>query len=428
MTSHFGTRHQSPSSSPGRTGATLTLLTALLILLSSNFNFTFVYAQSAPPLRPSDAHASTASVAHGSPDLRDGYAGDSACGQCHQAQAGPYRGSAHKLASSAPDVTSIRGHFTSTENVLATSNKYLYFLMQSKPQGFFETASVDLPLVGPISRTERIDIVVGSGRKGQTYLSWTKDRLFELPVSYWTEGDRWINSPGYVDGLPNFDKDIVPRCLECHATSIESLAPPSNRFNKEGVELGISCERCHGPGKAHVVLESSGLSLGPKADKAIYNPASAPRDRQMSLCSLCHAGPGNPLSPSFTFKPGDDIHRYIALAEMPVNQALDVHGSQVQLLKSSRCFKGSQMTCTTCHDVHRQQRDAASFSKTCLTCHKAESCGEYRAVGERIAQDCVSCHMPLQLTDQIVFNDNGAPVKPRIRNHRIAIYAQTGVR
>jgi hypothetical protein len=35
--------------------------------------------------------------------------------------------------------------------------------------------------------TERFDYVIGSGGKGQTYLYWKGDLLFQLPVSYWTE-------------------------------------------------------------------------------------------------------------------------------------------------------------------------------------------------------------------------------------------------
>jgi hypothetical protein len=148
----------------------------------------------------------------------------------------------------------------------------------------------------------------------------------------------------------------------------------------------------------------------------------------MDLCSLCHAGPGDPLKPSFTFTSGEDIRRYISLPEVNATQPLDVHGSQAQLLESSRCYKSSEMTCTTCHNVHLQQRDAASFSKTCLSCHRVESCGEYKTKGAFIANDCISCHMPLQQTNQIVFDAGGVSIKPRIRNHRIAIYALTSSR
>jgi len=39
-----------------------------------------------------------------------------------------------------------------------------------------------------------MDIVIGSGVRGQSYLYWHGDQLYELPVSYWSDGSRWINS------------------------------------------------------------------------------------------------------------------------------------------------------------------------------------------------------------------------------------------
>ncbi len=82
-------------------------------------------------------------------------------------------------------------------------------------QGYFQSAVEALSPTKKMSRTERIDVVTGSARKGQTYLFWKGDQLFQLPVSYWTENNSWVNSPSYPDGSPHFDKDIIPRCLAC---------------------------------------------------------------------------------------------------------------------------------------------------------------------------------------------------------------------
>ena len=90
-------------------------------------------------------------------------------------------------------------------------------------------------------RTERFAVVIGSGEKGQTYLFWDEDQLFQLPVSYWKDLG-WVNSPGYRDGFADFERAIIPRCLECHATYFEALPPPTNRYNTTGFSLGIQCE------------------------------------------------------------------------------------------------------------------------------------------------------------------------------------------
>ncbi len=70
--------------------------------------------------------------------------------------------------------------------------------------------------------------MIGSGVRGQSYLYWHGDQLYELPVSYWSDGSRWINSPGYKNGTMNFSRAAIPRCLECHATYIEPRLPGSS--------------------------------------------------------------------------------------------------------------------------------------------------------------------------------------------------------
>jgi hypothetical protein len=59
-----------------------------------------------------------------------------------------------------------------------------------------------------------------------------------------------------------------------------------------------------------------------------------------------------------------------------------------------------------------------------LTCHKAQQCGQYQKLGEQITHNCVDCHMPLQESETLVSASNGRELKPRVRNHRIAIYAE----
>jgi hypothetical protein len=353
---------------------------------------------------------------------RPAYVGDDACRSCHKEEAGTYPETAHHLTSRLPSEKSIAGKFTPGVNVLHTSNQYLSFVMSATKGGYFESAVEELSPSKTMSHTERIDVVIGSGRKGQTYLFWKGDTLFELPVSYWTELDSWINSPGYPDGSPRFDKPVVPRCLECHGSFFEWEAPPANRFNKASLILGITCEKCHGPGREHVSRYSSKSPPAKGSATAILNPSSFPRDRQIDACSLCHAGAAEAIAPPLSFVPGDAIDEYLYIPSSDKDVPVDVHGNQVQLLEKSRCFRSSQMTCTTCHNVHQRQRDAAAFSEHCLTCHKVEACGKYPEMGKAIASNCVDCHMPLQESEVLVSDTNGRKLKPRVRNHRIGIY------
>jgi hypothetical protein len=346
---------------------------------------------------------------------------DEECLVCHESQA-TYLQTAHHLTSRLPSSQSVRGHFSSGVNTLRTSNPELLYLMDSTVNGLYENAVEGVP-PNTISRKERIDLVVGSGRKGQTYLYWNGNRLYELPVSYWTELDQWVTSPGYPDNVAEFNRPVPPRCLECHASYFKSLsfAPPGNSYDKSEFELGISCERCHGPGREHVQFHRA--KVHKSTPDPIVNPAKLSRERQLDTCAICHGGIGVvPLAPAFSYVPGANLERYIELGRPDPDAPIDVHGNQVALLARSRCFQASLMTCTTCHDVHAAQRDAAAFSHRCLNCHKPESCGMYPKTGPQIANDCVDCHMPRQESNAIVSGANGVRVRPLVRTHWIKIY------
>jgi hypothetical protein len=348
---------------------------------------------------------------------RSGYLGDDACRSCHAAQVDSFHQTAHYFTSSAPTEKSILGKFTSGENILKTVNPNLYFQMDAKQGGFFQTSVAGVP-PHTTSRTERFAVVVGSGEKGQTYLFWDGDQLFELPVSYWAKLG-WVNSPGYRDGFADFERVIIPRCLECHATYFEALPPPSNNYSHAGISLGIQCEKCHGPGRQHVEQEKSKAAAA--SSRAILNPARFSRDRQMDLCAWCHAGHGQPLLPSFSYLPGNPLEKYIRFPPADPNTPLDVHGNQVEMLKQSRCFRESAMTCLTCHNVHAPQHDLAEFSQRCLTCHKPDS-ATFSKPDHKVSSNCIDCHMPRQQTNLIVFDFAGKQVRPQIRNHWIKVY------
>jgi len=141
-----------------------------------------------------------------------------------------------------------------------------------------------------VSHTERIDIVFGSVRRGQTHLFWKGDQLLELPVSYWTELDGWINSPRFPDGSPRFDKPVLPRCLECHSGRFEPLPQSENSYDPGSLVLGIPCERCHGPGREHVLFPTSKIALRSGMEDPIVNPAfTFPRPANRYLCFLSRA-------------------------------------------------------------------------------------------------------------------------------------------
>ena len=349
------------------------------------------------------------------------YVGDQECRACHARIVESYFRTAHHLTSRIAAKGSILGSFSAGKNLLQTSYPDLSFRMEAKASGFYVTS--ESVFSDPASkRSERLDLVIGSGRIGQTYLYWRGDRLFELPVSYWTPLGIWISSPGYLDDVGNFDRPVTARCLECHVGYAENISGPDppNHYNREKIVMGISCERCHGPGRQHVDAMKAAKPL-----QSIINPAKLTRNEQVEVCAQCHNGLRKPVAPAFSFLPGERLDNYFEPASRDSSPTGEVHGNQVGLLQSSRCFQASPaMNCATCHDVHQTQRNAASYSGHCLTCHKTKSCGEFRKLGEKLAGNCIDCHMPVLSSNKIISVSNGKEVKAQIRTHWIKVYPE----
>ena len=381
-------------------------------------------------------HAQSNAVQH-APVVADrtGYAGDAACLPCHTQESLAYRTTSHHLASQRPDKTSILGSFEAGKSNLMIANPKendedprLYFAMEAKEGSFYQTAVAERE-GKQLTHKERIDLAIGSGIRGQTYLFWSGNQLFELPVSYWKDGNQWINSPGYKDGTANFERHVDPRCLECHSTFIQPLStdPQTNFYKPESLVLGISCESCHGPGSNHIAREQSySPKLRKPSDAAILNPAKFPRDRQIDQCALCHNGTDRAeIAPAFSYRPGQPLDRYLGANLADVSERPDVHGNQVGLLKKSRCYLLSPtMSCSTCHDVHAPERATATYSDRCLSCHQWQSCGVARKLGNKIKQNCVDCHMPQMQTSAIVSVTAGRILHTSIRTHWIKIYPE----
>ena len=210
------------------------------------------------------------------------YIGDDQCLSCHEKQR-TYRNTAHHLTSAEANASSILGSFAPGKNILRTSQRELHYRMEARNDGFFQVGVLGTP-PDTISLSERFDIVIGSGRKGQTYLYWSKqDQLFQLPVSYWTEVASWVNSPGYGDRSIEFNRPVVARCLECHASIFEPVTDGFvNRYRRSDYVLGISCERCHGPGKRHAELNAPG--------------APKPAEQAIGSCSMSAMTPAKPAT------------------------------------------------------------------------------------------------------------------------------------
>ncbi len=276
----------------------------------------------------------------------------------------------------------------------------------------------------------RMDVTIGSGTRGQSYLSWNENNLYQLPVSYFESAHAWSNSPGFPEGNPKFNRIVYTRCLECHATYSDytSAGKESQHVSKPKILYGISCEKCHGPAQKHVDFPLQNPTV--KKAEFIINPASFSRVQSLDMCALCHAGKKTPTTAAFSFAAGDTLDQFFAPSDTAA-ESVDVHVNQSGLLAKSKCFKNTQtLTCNTCHNTHNQERgNTTLFSQRCMTCHKQEQCHFCAANPSSTAvtsNNCIDCHMPVQaskmLTVQLEKKEQNSPA--RIRSHLIGIYPE----
>ncbi len=327
-------------------------------------------------------------VADVDPDENPGYLGAESCKECHLERFQGFAQTAHHLTSGLATPTSVHGHFGSPRNKLATSDPKLSFELAQQNDRLFQTLHFDQwDLQIPM------DVYTGSAKTGQSMLYWHGDALYQAHVSYLTKLDAWITSPGYPETEAIYWREIRAGCLECHITYINQKQAP-NFYHRDSAIFGISCERCHGPGRDHVDYhrEFPKETIG----KHIVDPKSLTRQQQLDICAQCHSGSFKLLKDAFTFSPGNELDEYHQPLASAGSGAGGIHTSnQLTRLAMSRCFQQSEMTCTTCHDPHVNQRGQTQrFTEACLRCHQVEHCGMSDSLGPEITDGCIRCHMP----------------------------------
>lgn len=360
-----------------------------------------------------------------------GYAGAKTCIKCHNQVYEAHLNTWHNNSSRTASLNNIHGSFTDGQNSFAFSDS-LKVVMRNTNGRLYQSAYFN----GVLQQQQPFDIAFG-GKKAETYLYWNNSRLFELPISYFNNLHSWTNSPGYAGGKVNFTRPIVKRCFECHSSYIaeteaegQSLREKT-RFDKKSLIYGIDCERCHGPAARHVEFHTDNPDQRKPAFMTSFKGLT--RSQKMDACAVCHSGNKDTyLTTIFNFKMGDTLSHFIepSFSRPQVDAAtLDVHGNQFALLSASKCFKLSEMDCTTCHNPHSNTTNVISYARICMSCHqpaKHNECKLATKLGASLVSKCIDCHMPAQPSDAIrVESQGGKMVVPYlVRNHFIKVYKE----
>lgn len=352
----------------------------------------------------------------------DQFAGSQTCAGCHKTITENYFNSFHFYTSQTASAQTIKGSFIPGKNGFQYDAGKIVKL-EKRNDSFYQVYYHNNKEV--VSR--RFDIVIGSGKNGQTYLSWIGNHIIELPVSYFTQVGQWVNSPGYPLSPIIFNRPVTTRCLECHSTYAEAVnynpdVPPA--FDSTKMLLTVGCERCHGPAAKHVAYQTG----HPKdtAGRYIINPGKLSTSLSLDVCGVCHAGRLEAKRNPFQFVAGDSLNHYYTISDAARNAGLmDVHGNQLGVLSASKCFQLSKtMTCVTCHDPHKNEAgNTVLFSQRCMSCHTDQHKPVEGISNTVVKNNCINCHMPLQESTSISFIlQNKQTADAKMRTHYIAIY------
>lgn len=280
------------------------------------------------------------------------------------------------------------------------------------------------------------DLVIGSGNQTRSYLMVRNGLITQMPLTWYTLREDWDLSPGYHEANDRFSRKIALECLHCHGDTPRRSPHTQNHYT--GVPGAISCERCHGPGAAHVAARGRGEGPGSgEVDPWIVNPAHLERDRALSVCAQCHLAGIMTYAPGegpATFLPGMHLaeHRTVYVPELQLTDPdwVGIDSHPVRLARSA-CFRDSPMTCTTCHVSHTPDVDLprAHYNNRCLVCHSPAGGGEAPVCARpevhrgahATSGDCVGCHMQaggtsdvphVRFTDHWIRREPGPPLSP----------------
>src|SRR5262245_7032720 len=349
-----------------------------------------------------------------------GYLGPQACAPCHAERVAQMEGGNHFRACREPRLGDMPRSFDAGPHKHPSHYPDVRFEMNRRDGDFLQNTFQQTEK-GERSSTARIDFVYGAGPADEIYFSWTGDKLYELPVSWLHPLECWGNTPFARHGPDDFSRTTNPRCLECHNTWFAHVPGTSNQYHRDNFILGVTCERCHGPGREHVEFHKANpKSLTPHA---VVRPARLSRERQIEVCIQCHSNAVKYRGPAFSYRPGEPLadHYRTISTTYPENDRV---GNQIQYLRRSKCFEKSDMTCTTCHNPHRSMEGAA-VRRACAKCHEPAECKEQARLPAAVREQCAECHMPQRFWVNVNFHiaDGDRCVAPGRRSeHRIAVY------
>ncbi|MBL9173540.1 MAG: ammonia-forming cytochrome c nitrite reductase subunit c552 [Verrucomicrobiales bacterium] len=392
-----------------------------------------------------------------------GYVGSEQCQGCHREEHSSWHRSYHRTMTQPATEATVIGRF---DGSTVDCGGLAYRLGKEGERFWAEMPDPDVMMyvlqggrkipLEKIPRVRRPVVMTTGSHHYQTY--WVTSKRYPgllqtLPVVFLKEEQRWIPRDDAFMRGPDDTEHIVTQwnhhCIRCHSTGGNPGLDDQGQLKSAVGELGIACEACHGPGKAHVDQRRAAAAALPspepekkkaearasEPDPTIINPARLDSRHSTEICGQCHGSyvmrdeyamefarngplyrPGEELTKTrhYMTHPGaggggvasEDLRRnpeFYASRWWDDGTVL-AGGREYTALLATPCYTKGTMSCLSCHSMHDsdpndQLKPGKDGPGACTSCHReARFTTELRQHtghgADSPGSNCLNCHMP----------------------------------
>jgi len=353
------------------------------------------------------------------------FVGASTCQSCHRQAHETWTSGRHSKMIQPATLASVKADF-SKDTVTLKGRRYR---LRAANGEYFITESF---LTGK-PREHKVQYTLGSRRIQHFLTTIDNGWMVILPPSWDVQRQQWFDNMEIVRP-DEHDETLIQlwnkNCVGCHVSQQENNYRPATRtYATRWTDFGTSCERCHGPGSAHVRVHADAKPGATIADQLIVRPTRLDSKSSSMICAQCHSlrdviAPGyiagadyydhfQPLLENRPQKADDPAYWADARPRRFSNDAIGLWQSQ--------CFLQGGATCTNCHrahlpDVDKNPQLAPANNALCTQCHEkigAAVTEHTRHAARSAGSSCVECHMPKTVMS----------IKATMRDHTIGLPA-----
>ncbi|WP_281616328.1 tetratricopeptide repeat protein [Flammeovirga sp. SubArs3] len=329
------------------------------------------------------------------------FVGTQTCRSCHEEEYHQWKGSDHDMSMKKATKETVLGNFNNAR--FSDNNVKSRFFM--KGDKYFVNTQ------GPDGKNHDYEVLYTFGiRPLQNYMvEMEKGKIQVIRETWDSEKNKWFNQHDDMDDIQHYEwlhwanggGNWNTMCADCHSTNVRKNYDFENdSFDTKWAIINVSCEACHGPGKAHVDFANS-KDFEEKKDfvEGLYIEQFKKDEDQRTLvesCAPCHSRRSQlvqnaKFAQNFYDQYAPEILREnMYYHDGQILNEVYVYGSFIQ---SKMYHEG--VKCTDCHDPHKAELKFKDLNKVCASCHEPKTY-DVKAHSKHSLSDnvrCVDCHM-----------------------------------